>query len=164
MKLIVFIFICVLMPARAFSQSAELGVAAIGVVVSDIEVSERFYTEVLGMQQVGGFELSKEWSKEAGMSNNKPFAVKTFKMMDTESATVLKLAYFDQVNSINNIQGINQRSGVNYLTFYYQDLNEVKRRINNANIPVVGEVERDTYALIIIRDPDGIYIELIESR
>ena len=51
MRLFVFIFICVLMPARAFSQSAELGVAAIGVVVSDIEVSERFYTEVIGMQQ-----------------------------------------------------------------------------------------------------------------
>ncbi|MGI9546982.1 MAG: VOC family protein [Flavobacteriaceae bacterium] len=164
MRLFVFIFICLFMPVSMYSQSAEMGVGAIGLVVSDIAASEHFYTDILGMQHIGGFELSEEWSKEAGMSNNRPFAVKSYKMVNSESATVLKLAYFDQLELSNDLQGIEQRPGVNYLTFYYQDLMNVRKRITNAKIPIVGEVERESYALLIIRDPDGVYVELIERR
>ncbi len=147
-----------------FTQAAELGTAAIGLVVSDIGASEKFYTEILGMKPSGGFELSEAWSKEAGMSNNRPFAVKTFRMKDHESATTLKLAYFDEVGKGEPVSGIDQYAGVHYLTFYVEDLSETKSNIEKAKIPLVGEVERKNYALLIIRDPDGIFIELIERK
>ncbi|HEY9117899.1 MAG TPA: hypothetical protein VIN11_08755, partial [Roseivirga sp.] len=81
---------------RAWQSNEELGVLAIGLVVSDIKASEKFYTEIVGMVPAGQFSLDEQWSKEAGAANNKPFSVKMFKMKDQPSATILKLAYFDK--------------------------------------------------------------------
>ncbi len=149
---------------KLFSQPAELGVGAIGLVVNDLKKSEKFYTEIIGMKEAGGFELSEEWAQEAGMSENRPFAVKVFKMRNTNTATMLKLAYFDEVKASEDSKGIGQNAGVNYITFYLDELKGVKERIKNAGIAVIGEVEREAYKLVIVRDPDGIFVELIELR
>ncbi|MEN8788655.1 MAG: VOC family protein [Flavobacteriaceae bacterium] len=150
--------------SKLFSQPADLGVGAVGLVVSDLKKSQEFYTDVIGMKEVGGFELSAEWAQEAGMSDNRPFAVKIFKMRETNTATMLKLAYFDEVKSSEKMKAIGQSAGVNYITFYLNELRGVKERIKNANITVIGEVERDAYTLIIVQDPDGVFVELIELR
>ena len=75
-------------------SNAELGVGAMGLVVSDIEASEEFYTKILGLTPIGGFSLDEQWSKEAGAANNKAFSVKQFKLQDKPSGTIVKLAYF----------------------------------------------------------------------
>ena len=149
---------------RAWQSNEELGVLAIGLVVSDIKASEKFYTEIVGMVPAGQFSLDEQWSKEAGAANNKPFSVKMFKMKDQPSATILKLAYFDKTAKGKQTKGIDVNAGVNYLTFSYKELAPVINRINSAGIEIVGDVERDGYWIIFIRDPDGIFIELIERR
>ena len=164
MRITFITFILLTAVLRGYSQAADQGVGAIGLVVSDIERSEKFYTDILGFIPSGGFELSETWSKEAGMSNNRPFAVKIFKKVDHPSATMLKLAYFDKVAKKKWNSGIENLSGVNYLTFYYNDLKEVVARINKAEIPIVGHVDRDSYELVIVRDPDGVFIELIVQK
>ncbi|WP_420385553.1 VOC family protein [Roseivirga sp.] len=148
--------------AQAWQNDEELGVLAIGYVVSDIEASEKFYTEIVGMVPAGQFRLDEQWSKEAGAANNKPFTVKMFKMKDRPSATILKLAYFDKTKKQKGKKGIDVSSGVNYLTFSYQSLTPVLERIEKAGIEIVGDVKRDNYRIIFIRDPDGTYVELIE--
>lgn len=143
---------------------ADLGVAAIGLVVSDIEKSEQFYTDILGMKPYASFELTKQWSDEAGMSNGLPFAVRMYRLVEQNSATVLKLAYFDDgVPRKAFPSGINEVSGVNYLTFHYNNLEPVLKRIRQAGIEIIGDVER-SYKLVIIRDPDGVYIELVQPE
>jgi catechol 2,3-dioxygenase-like lactoylglutathione lyase family enzyme len=42
-------------------------------VVRDIDRSERFYTEIIGMEPDGSFTLDSIWSGEAGVAKNKPF-------------------------------------------------------------------------------------------
>ena len=148
----------------SYSQSnADLGVAAIGIVVSDIEVSEKFYKDILGMKEVGGFSLDESWSDEAGVGNGKPFSVKLFKMKDRSSATVVKLAYFDYTEKSLDKQGINISSGVNYITLHYatEEFQQVIRRITAANIEKLGWVKRNSYQLVFIKDPDGIYVEIV---
>ena len=164
MRTVLLGFFILMVSFQSRSQAAELGVGAIGLVVSDIDRSEKFYTEIVGMENSGGFELSKEWSAEAGMSDNRPFAVRTYRMNDNPAATTLKLAHFDKIDARPHPSGINKESGVNYLTFYYDDLEGVRERIAKAGIKIVGEVEGEGYALVIIRDPDGIFIELVEER
>ena len=116
------------LPTLIPQSNADMGVAAIGLVVSDIEASEAFYKEILGLVEVGGFSLDEKWSKEAGAANGQPFSVKQFKLKDQPTATVFKLAYFEETNKRQDHRGINQFSGVNYLTLYYtgQEFKEVQ--------------------------------------
>ena len=145
----------------AQETTADLGVAAIGLVVSDIKQSEKFYTEIVGMKPVGSFELSPEWSVEAGAANGHSFSVKMFKLVDGKSATILKLVYFDEMEPRPKQSGVDTNAGVNYLTFHYTDFQNVVKRLEEAHIEKLGWVKRDQYQLIFIRDPDGLFIELV---
>ncbi|WP_242084263.1 VOC family protein [Aestuariivivens sediminis] len=164
MKTIIFLYCFLVFNLASFSQSnADLGVAAIGLVVSDIEISENFYKNILGMKEAGGFSLDEQWSNEAGAANGKPFSVRQFKMKDLSCATVLKLAYFDKIEKQADVNGINSNSGVNYITLFYsaQDFKEVMERISESGIEKVGWVKRESYQLVFIKDPDGIFVEIV---
>jgi len=84
-------------------------------------------------------------------------------MKDLSSATVLKLAYFDKTENPLDKQGINISSGVNYITLYYttEEFQQVIERISAAGINKVGWVKRDSYQLVFIKDPDGIFVEIV---
>lgn len=162
--LIVILVLSLYLNVSAWQSDAELGVLAIGFVVSDIEASEKFYTEIIGMVPAGQFSLDDQWSKEAGAASEKPFSVKMFKMKHRASATILKLAYFEKTKKQKVKKGIDDSSGVNYLTFSYDDFTPVLTRIENAGIAIIGDVKRDNYRILFIRDPDGMFIELIERQ
>ena len=85
-------------------------------------------------------------------------------MRDHHATTVLKLAYCDEAVASEQSIGIEQAAGVNYLTFYLEDLSQVKKKILAAGISVVGEVEREKYALQVIWDPDGVFVEVVEQN
>lgn len=162
--LILLVLMAVGIKAHAWQSNEELGVLAIGLVVSDIKASEKFYTEIVGMVPAGQFSLDEQWSKDAGAANNKSFSVKMFKMKDQPSATILKLAYFDKTAKPIQAKGIDVNAGVNYLTFSYESLAPVITRIEVAGIEIIGDVKRDGYWIVFIRDPDGIFVELIERK
>ena len=155
------LIISIIPSTYAQETPADLGVAAIGYVVSDIEKSEKFYTEILGMVPAGSFSLDEAWSQEAGAANGRPFSVKMFRMVDTNTATIVKLAYFDKIPPRPAQSGIDAYVGVNYLTLHYNELETVANRIKKAGIEIVGWVKRDSYQLFFIRDPDGQFIELV---
>lgn len=159
---VILIFVLFSISYLASSQSsAEMGVAAIGYVVSDINTSEKFYTEIIGMVPAGGFSLDQEWSKDAGVANSRPFSVKMFKMKNAPTATILKLAYFDKVDQRPLLKSLDATAGVNYLTINYEDLDPVIDRIKQNGIEILGWVKRSNYQLIFIQDPDGIFVELV---
>lgn len=147
----------------AAQTNTEMGVAAFGFVVSDIEASEKFYTEIIGMVPVGGFSLDEQWSKDAGASGGKPFAVKMFKTVDQPTATVLKLAYFEKglVKKRPAQKGIHSYAGVNYLTFYFANLDEIAESAKVAGVEMTGWVRRENYQLFFLRDPDGVFVEIV---
>ncbi len=95
------------------------------------------------------------------MSHDSPFIVRIYKLVNSQTATLLKLAYFGEIEERSNPLGINEAPGVNYLTFHYDDLEPVLNRIKKAGIEIIGQLERN-YSFIIIRDPDGVFIELVQ--
>lgn len=164
MKTLSLFLLLLISPCITSAQTnAELGVAAIGYVVADIEASEKFYTEIVGMIPAGGFSLDEAWSNDAGASNGKPFSVKLFKLVDSPTATMLKLAYFDSVDERPAQNGIDDFAGVNYLTLYYtaEGFSDAVQRVQDAGIEMTGWVKRETYQLFFINDPDGVYVELV---
>ena len=148
---------------QAQNSAADLGVAAIGLVVSDITISESFYTDIIGMKATGGFSLNEEWSEDAGAAHGRPFSVKTFKMVDGPSATVLKLAYFDSVPDRPEQSGVDSYAGVNYITLSYNadGFKAVVERLKEHEVTIEGRVKRSGYQLLFIKDPDGVFLELI---
>lgn len=143
----------------AAAQQAQIG--AIGYVVTNIDRSQAFYTEVLGMLPAGDFALDSTWSREAGAASGRPFSVRQFRLGDGPGTTVLKLAYFGGSQPRPSQQGLDSPAGVNYLTLTYPDLAPVVARLKKAGIPILGTVQRDSYQLVFIRDPDGLFVELV---
>ena len=162
-QFILIVIICSVKPSNAQETAADLGVMAIGLVVSDIESSEYFYTEIIGMVPAGEFSLDSEWSEAAGAANGKPFSVKMFRMQDRKSATILKLAYFDATENRPEQNGLDTFAGVNYLTINYsaEAFSNVIKRIEDAGIRKTGWVKKENYQLFFVRDPNGVFVELI---
>lgn len=135
---------------------------AVGLVVSDIEASEKFYTEVIGFHKFYEFSLDEAWADQAGMGNGKALSVKMYRLGEGPGAAALKLAYFDEAPAKKEVSGIDVEAGVNYLTLWFKDSAEVRQRIEDAGIPIVGEVAGPGYQLFIVRDPDGVFIEILQ--
>ena len=165
MKKCALVFLLFLMQTlTAQRKEAELGVGAIGLVVSDIKASEHFYEDILEFIPAGGFELDKQWAIDSGASNNRPFGVKMYKQVNGDSATVLKLAYFNpEVSKRTEQNGIAAYAGANYLTFYYNgdDFYRIAEKLKKEGYSPLGWVKRERYQLFFVKDPNGVFIELI---
>lgn len=135
---------------------------SVGLVVSNIEASEKFYTEILGFKQFYEFSLDEAWADKAGMGNGKALSVKMFRLGGGPQAVALKLAYFAEAPETKMQSGIDVEAGVNYLTLWYKDFAEVRKRIESAGIAIVGEVAGPGYELFIVRDPGGVFIEILQ--
>ncbi len=163
MKKLTLLFSFLFTVLLSFSQGYDKKFDAVGLVVSDIEASEKFYTEILGFEKFTEFSLPDAWADQAGMSNGKGLTVNMYKLGEGQNAAALKLVEIRDVKKKKALSGIDVQSGVNYLTFRYEDFSEVRKKVEAQNIPIVGEVSGEGYKIFIIRDPDGIFVEVIES-
>ena len=126
-------------PARPSLSNFNRGDIHIGVVVSDLEKSVNFYTNILGMVRDGGFEVDGEMAGRLGLTDNLTLNVVTLKTNKSPAASQWKLMSFE--NSPSNTQGnyINERLGMRYITLFVNDLSPVLDRINAAGITLLGE-------------------------
>lgn len=136
----------------------------IGVVVEDLEKSIQFYTDIIGMQQTGGFDVTSEIAKSTGLTNGLPLSVATMKLEDAPSANEWKLMSFGKKGENASHQYIDTDTGMRYITIFYNSLNDVLQRIKENNIETLGETPvllPDGNHFILVQDPDGTFIELI---
>jgi lactoylglutathione lyase len=144
----------------------------LGVVVSDIDKSAKFYTEVVGFKEVKGFEVSGPFAADAGLTDGKPLAIRVFALGDDPSATKLKLMQIkgaDPKKSSNDF--IHSQTGFRYLTIFINDTNAALARMKKADVKALGKGTNEIPAdiapgmfLTIIRDPDGNFVELVGPK
>ncbi len=146
--------------ASAFSSP----VIHIGVVVSDLDRSLAFYTDIIGMKEVGGFELDAAFGERSGLTGDLPLSVKILKLVDSPEATQWKIMSFGGTVEEDRNTFIQDDIGMQYTTIMVNDLNPFIERIEAAGIPLLGEtpipLEAPNY-LVLLQDPDGTFIELI---
>jgi catechol 2,3-dioxygenase-like lactoylglutathione lyase family enzyme len=136
----------------------------IGVVVTDLERAIEFYTGIIGMKEVGGFDLDADFGSISGLTGDLPLSVKTLKLEDSEEATQWKLMSFGTEVERDQYKYIQDDIGMQYTTILVENLRPFIERIEEANVPMLGEtpIQLDSGVhFVLIQDPDGTFIELI---
>ena len=136
----------------------------IGVIVSDLDRSLEFYKEVVGMKQTGEFSVDETMAKESGLSKGVPFDVKVLKLGSGEEATQFKVMSFGARAVKQHNDYIYDHTGVQYVTINVKDLSPIVERVKDHDVTMRGnspvKLGENRY-LLLIRDPDGTFIELI---
>ena len=141
----------------------------VGMVVSDIEKSLKFYKDILGFTEVTGFKVPGQFGLDTGLSNKLDLDVHVLVLGQGETATKLKLMQFSNSPGarVDNTF-IHSSYGFRYLTIPVKNLNFAVDKAAKAggkpiaNCPVpLPEGFPAGLALANYRDPDGNLIELV---
>ena len=158
---VVLFFVAV--PAHAQNEFSSKTIH-MGVIVSDLDRSLEFYKEVVGMKQTGEFSVDETMAKESGLSNGVHFDVKVLKLGEGEEATQFKLMSFGARAVKQDNDYIYDHNGVQYITINVRDLSPFVERVKDHDVTMRGnspvKLGENSY-LLLIRDPDGTFIELI---
>lgn len=136
---------------------------SIGVVVSDLQASIDFYTNIMGMEETGELDLNGSFGKASGLTGGKPLLVKILKLKNSPDASEYKLVSFgnDKTGSDKHIQ---DQNGMQYTTFFIKSTEDIIKRIRENNIEFLGDTPiklPDGRTFILIQDPDGVFIEIV---
>jgi len=160
------------------SRAAEEGAAGefasatidLGVAVSNIEASARFYTEAVGFKEVPGFDVPADMGADSGLTDAKAFKVRVFVLGSAPAATKLKLIQFADARKIDN-SFVHSSLGFRYLTIHVADQTAAMARLQKAGVKPLA---KGPYALpdgfpkgvylTLVRDPDGNLVELVGPK
>ena len=146
--------------ARFSSESID-----IGIVVKDLELSAQFYSEVIGLKEVEGFNVSKEAGKRFGLTDDQPLNIRVFLLGEASNSAKLKLMSFPNKHGKKSSQKfIHSTLGFSYLTIFVEDMTDLLNRLKKANVKLLGETPAslgDIGYLTVFKDPDGNFFELI---
>jgi catechol 2,3-dioxygenase-like lactoylglutathione lyase family enzyme len=155
--------------ARADDATFARTTIDLGTLVSNIEQSVKFYTEVIGFKEAQGFSVAAELTKDAGL-DDQPLKIRVLVLGDGPTATKLKMMEVPGVETAKgNPSMIHSQLGYRYITIFVTDLSAALERLTKANvkplakgpIPIPGAGGAQ---LAVVRDPDGNLIELIGPR
>jgi len=136
----------------------------VGVVVSDLPASLAFYEHAIGMQRVSSFDIDPHMATRLGLTDSLSLHVEVLKLENQEDATQWKLMTFgDRAQQQENAY-IHDRVGMQYITIYVKDLHQSIERLQEANIPLLGETPvalANGNHFVLVQDPDDNFVELI---
>ena len=134
---------------------------SVGNIVTDLEESVHFYTDIIGMKQTGEFSVDAEKAQELGLSDKK-LDVTVLQLEESPDANVWKLIGLGKTSK--KTKWINDASGMRYITIHVNHLQPFIQRIKKHGVKILSEeganLGDDKY-FVLIQDPDGTFIELI---
>ena len=159
--------------ADSNSQDSEFATPTIdlGCVVSDIDAAVKFYTEAIGFQPAGGFQVEADFATESGLTNGKRLDITVLTLGDGQGATKLKLMQIGNASKKIANDHIDTTLGFSYLTVFVKSTDAAMARLKKAGVqPIAGGPATlpasldPSMALTIVRDPDGNLIELVGPK
>ena len=144
----------------------------LGVVVTDIEKSVKFYTEALGFKEVPGFKVPAAFANEAGLTMGKDLDIKVLVLGDGAGATKLKLMQIQGAKpAVSKQEVIESQTGFRYLTLMVTDTGASVERAAKAGAKPIAKgtlaIPQDIAPgmfLTIFKDPDGNFVELVGPK
>lgn len=144
----------------------------VGVVVSNLGKSAKFYTEALGLKELPGFAVPADFCADAGLTDHQPLAIRVFALGDGDTATKIKLMEVPGVTSKKSDNTfIHSQLGNRYLTIRVTDTAAALARLKKAGVQPIAKGPVPLPAglpagmvLIVVRDPDGNPVELVGPK
>ena len=134
----------------------------VGIVVSDLEESLNFYTNVIGMTEVRRFSFTAELAAKVGLTDNKSLDAVVLKLNDVPGAAEYKLV---------KIEGLKREPlldsfipGLRYITIHVKNFDQHVERLKNANIKTLTDgpiILPSGMQILSFLDPDGALIEIL---
>ena len=150
--------------APVFSSAA----ADLGIVASDLEKSVAFYRDVIGCTEVKGFSVPPAFATSLGLVDQQAVTARVLVLGEGKTQTKLKLMEFPAAGGKKSDQKfIHSSFGFSYLTLHVNDLNASIERLKKAGVKLEGQTPvplGGNNALLVCRDPDGNFVELIGPR
>jgi lactoylglutathione lyase len=146
----------------------------LGVVVSDIEKSVKFYTEACGFTENPGFGVPGGFAADAGLTDGAALDIKVLTLGKEATATKLKLMQIKgtkkpTAKAANDL--IHSQYGFRYLTIMVTDMTASLARLEKAGVKPIAKTPiaipatiADGMYLTIVRDPDGNMVELVGPK
>jgi catechol 2,3-dioxygenase-like lactoylglutathione lyase family enzyme len=138
-----------------------------GVVVSDLEKSLAFYTDVVGFTRVGNFSVNPDMANDAGLTNiTKPLKIEKLMLGADSGATTLKLMQIDDPNQQKPANDtIHASLGMSYMTLFVTDTKASLARAAEHGVQPLKKGPVDLGGgkvyLTLLKDPDGNFVELV---
>jgi len=154
----------------ADDHSEELysnGVIDLGLVVRDLDRSAKFYSEVVGLQEVNGFKVPGKVTGDFGLTDNQDVTARVFvatKGPGKPSSKLKMMAFPKAQGKAPDQEFIHSTLGVSYLTLFVNDMSAAMARLKKAGVKTLGKTPAPIGGgnlLTVFRDPDGNFIELI---
>ncbi len=158
-------------PVHAAEPSGEFASPTVdlGIVVTNLDKSVKFYTDAIGFKEAPGFSVPADFCTEAGLTDNQPLKIRVLVLGDGPTATKLKLMEVPGVESkkVDNAF-VHSQLGYRYLTIHVTSGAAAAERLKKTGVKAVakGPVALPAglpagMALTVVRDPDGNLVELV---
>jgi len=145
---------------------AKSGIS-VGLVVEDLNKSLDFYQNVIGMVKTDDFIVESARAKELGLSNGDRFDVTILKLENSEQAAEWKLMSFGKKATHPKQNFVPDDTGMQYITIYVKSMKPILERIKKYNVKTLGITPTkldETRDFVLVRDPDGTFIEIIGPK
>ena len=132
----------------------------LGIVVKDLAVAEKFYGDTLGLPAVRDVEISADAAKKSGCASG-PFRFKAFQAGDVQ----LKIVQAES-GPPSGTGKVDAATGIRYLTFSVESVEEAYGALKAAGVPMQGEVTEVVPGRFIcfFTDPDGNMLECVGPK
>jgi catechol 2,3-dioxygenase-like lactoylglutathione lyase family enzyme len=137
-------------------------------VVKDAARTAKFFTNAIGFTEVKGFSVTPELGRKIGLVDGHAVDVRVFVLGEGDLATRIKVLAFPQAPGKSADQAfIHSTLGFKYLTLYVKDIDRALERLKAEKVECLGATPLDLGGgtfIIVVRDPDGNFVELIGPR
>jgi len=169
-NLILMVIAIILMTQNSFCQKNDLksnfssNIIQMGIVAYDFDETLNFYKNVIGMTEMSKFSVPAAFSKNSGLANGIPFNVTVLQLNQNTESSIIKIMSFKNKPKIKKNDFIQNGFGVRYITIHFKSLKSVKENLKKNHIKFLGQTPismGNGNGFILIKDPNGIFIELI---
>lgn len=172
---IIFILTVTIKTGSGQEKLFESNAIKIGIIASNLQETLDFYINVIGMSKVREFDIDSITGYKFGLTNGIPFHVVGLKTENTAQATELKIVSFG-TNSNHIKPKYLQGVGMQFMTISVNSISQFVKRLKDYNIKLLGETPTpiklknlvpvpspsgDGSLLVLVQDPNGIFIEII---
>ncbi|MFW2384314.1 MAG: VOC family protein [Akkermansiaceae bacterium] len=140
----------------------------LGMVVSDLEKSLKFYTEACGFTPTGEFSVNEQVTKDSGLTEGTVLTIKKLSLGKGKGATTLKLMQPAKAPKKADQEYITSNLGFRYLTLHVHSMDAVQERLKKAGVPILSKgpvaIPGTKVFLTVVKDPDGNFVEFVGPK